>query len=489
MRRNIILFLTLVAMVGVRATDLDSCFRAIANDPLTRYGNIGICFYDMKADTIVASRYADEQLTPASNMKVVTCAAALNLLGSDYTFATDVALVGSQYADGSYIGNILITGGGDPTLGSRHFADGPDFASLIVNALKKRGIKEIKGTVEYASRFEVIDTYCNDWTADDLAWDWGAEARPFNYSDNDVQVTLNVGRRGVTLDSLSKRLPSFYVDDRCSLGPKGGGVPSLFRGVGDNTLQLRGHLKRGYGKVNLGVSMPSPEAYFATVLLDSIRANGIGITNQSVRHFNDTMPLFTYRSPKLRAIAASALERSDNMMTEAILRAIAAETTGQWEAEAATAAVAEFFAKDSIDIRQLDQSDGSGLARRNCVTPLFMCQAIDYALRRDPNFAELLPAMGMSGTVKSMLKGTPYEGKVVAKSGSMSRVLAYSGCYPADNPRFAFSIIANDFRGGLATMRGKMEQLLLSVLPVLDEKLTKKPVRRPVPAPKRSDMP
>ncbi len=470
MRRITILVLLLVAAIGLKGNDLDSCFRALAGDPLVRYGNLGICFYDMQADTIVAAWRPYDQRTPASNMKVVTCAAALNLLGNDYTFATDVALVGSQYADGTYIGNILITGGGDPTLGSDHFSGRPDFAGSIVDALHRRGITRLEGTIEYASRYNVVDTYCNDWTADDLAWDWGPECRPFNYSDNCFELTLNVGRRGITIAEMSKKIPNFAIDNRCSLVAKGGGTtPSLFRGIGDHTLQLRGRLNRDLGTVKLGVSMPSPEAYFATVLLDSIRARGIEITNKNARHFLDTVSLMTYRSPALRDIARSALVRSDNMMTEAILRAIAAESAGLWEGTTAADSIAGFYAADNIDMRALSQSDGSGLARRNAVTPLFMCQAIDYALRRDRHFAELMPVMGVNGTLRNMLKGTPYEGKVAAKSGSMSRVLAYSGCYPADAPRFAFSIISNDFRGPLSTMRGKIERVLCDVLPHLDQ--------------------
>ena len=129
----------------------------------------------------------------------------------------------------------------------------------------------------------------------------------------------------------------------------------------------------------------------------------------------------------------------------------------------------KYWITAGLDIKQLFMSDGSGLARRNKVTALFLnkllTKAQENGLGSNIDFASLLPKMGKEGTVKILLEKTDHAGKYAMKSGSMGDVQCYSGYFPAENPKFTITILVNNFTNPRRALLRNIENLLLEFVP------------------------
>ena len=129
-------------------------------------------------------------LTPASIMKSLTMATALELLGPDFRWNTRVMAHGNLSHDGTLNGDIVIIGSGDPTLESRHFKEHPSFVASLVNAVKAHGIKTIRGKIRIYDAAVPHGGAVPSWEVEDIAWDYGAGTYAINYADNTFTLQI-----------------------------------------------------------------------------------------------------------------------------------------------------------------------------------------------------------------------------------------------------------------------------------------------------------
>ena len=129
------------------------------------------------------------QITPASVLKLVTTATALELLGSDYRFPTTLAYDG-HIADGTLHGNLYIIGSGDPTLGSSHFSQSTDFLEKWENAIRSAGIRRVEGAVIADERIFDTEGISPKWVYEDLGSYYGAGSYGISVFDNLYRLTL-----------------------------------------------------------------------------------------------------------------------------------------------------------------------------------------------------------------------------------------------------------------------------------------------------------
>lgn len=122
---------------------LQNAFTRLQTDEQCKYGAVSLTVMDAKTGEMIFGGNPDMGLAPGSTLKTVTSITAFNVLGKDFQFQTQLGYTGTLAADGTLTGDVIIKGGGDPTLGSWRYANTKENVVLntMVTALKKAGIK------------------------------------------------------------------------------------------------------------------------------------------------------------------------------------------------------------------------------------------------------------------------------------------------------------------------------------------------------------
>ncbi len=410
---------------------------------------IGFLAVDTETGNDVLSNDANRRLTPASNEKLFTTAAALETLGADFRFTTEVRL-----RERSGRMDLLIVGFGDPSIDGFSGACPDAFFSAIVEALRRSDVGEIDGDVICDSSAFLHDDYSPAWQLEDVRQPFGAPASAICFDDNSVRVFLwrSPGQKSahiwsswpapVSADLQASDHSQIFYDRNFPVSP----------------LVLTGWIETD--KVE-GRSIPiaQPETYWAERIREFLIKNGIRVSGSAremaqppigsadadvvIPQPQDRL-LFLWQSPPLREIVFETNKRSRNLWAELIFKRLGLEVMGEGSFEAGADAVTLFARHIGITENELGVVDGSGLARTNTVT----CRAVVKLLldiRKAPyakDFMDSLPVSAVDGTLKGRFVGTPLEGRVSAKTGLLQGVNALSG-YLHFSHDIAFSIIVN----------------------------------------------
>ena len=412
-------------------------------------------------------------MVPASNMKVVTLAAAARQIGWDARFTT--TLETHAAVEGSVLrGDLYVRGGGDPTINSRNGRAASVFADWIA-ALTAAGIRAIDGRI-----IGDDDLFDDEWLGAGWAWDYleadyAAPVGALQYNENAVDLTV---------------LPGIGVGDPAiAVLAAGSGLTLLNRAVtgpGDQpeTIAVRRHLDRPVLEVTGTVPLAAPGAaparsvgrkiavvnptrFFTGALREALVAAGIGVAGEAV-DLDDIDPAAASRataprrivarceSPMLREIAAVMMKDSQNLYAETLLKATGVAASGAGTAAAGRAAVRAMLQEWKIDPRELVMLDGSGLSRYDYVTAELMASLLER-LHADPRhrdaFTATLAIAGKDGTVANRLRRTRADGNARVKTGSISNMRSLSGyVHTRDGEPLVFSIVANDFTVPSATV-------------------------------------
>lgn len=424
--------------------------RDILGIPGEEATSVGIYIAELNSGKILMDNNSDVALTPASVMKAITTATTLSVLGTEYRFRTNVYTTG-RMADGVLHGNVLIKGGGDPTLESRHFPDNNGFVDSIVCRLTQAGVREITGNIVVEQTGMTDQGIMPKWEIEDVAWDYGAGLYALNYMDNSFSLSLP-SRISVP------DIPGLVVNDCTSFGDND---PVLVRGVNSDVLNIFGSIpdRKGY---KIQCSMPDPSRVLVNDLKRRLLLNGIAVSG-SVGERGDTVLIYFHNSPKSKDIMASLMVRSDNLMAEGMLRASAPDSCRS----GAVAAEKDYWKGLGIDCDCITVHDGSGLARSNKLSPRFIGNILTAMAKGDKadDYISLFPRAGKNGTLRNLLKGSRLSGLLAMKSGSMSGVQCYAGYKldAADRPTHVVVIMTNSFFCKRRELINGIERLLLRI--------------------------
>jgi serine-type D-Ala-D-Ala carboxypeptidase/endopeptidase (penicillin-binding protein 4) len=392
-------------------------------------------------------------MMPASNMKIVTLAAAAERLGWDYAYETQVFAAG-EIDSGTLGGDLIVVGSGDPSVMDK---DADTLFGDWAERLKSAGVRAIAGRIIGDDNAFEDNGLGFGWSWDDLPDDYAAGVSALQFNENAVEVTISPGpaagdSAGVTITPPGSGLTivSAVATAAASTAPS----ITTHRLPGSMRLSLGGTIPLGRAPSTLTVSVENPTLFFVSALRRALIARGIDVRGPPVDiddvHDAPTRPptpLITHRSPPLSTLAIRLMKVSQNLYAETFLKTIASAAprtaeSGRREASAALQAW-------GVGTEGLIQRDGSGLSRYDYVTADALVTILTHVDRderlRGP-FEAALPIAGRDGTLASVMKGTPAEGNARAKTGSMTNVRALSGYVrSASGEPLVFSVIANNF--------------------------------------------
>ena len=436
-------------------------------------GAWGLLVVDAATGETLYEKNADHYFTPASNMKLLTTALALDTLGPDYRFRTTVESHGS-ISQGVLSGDLILVGRGDPNLSNRKFPfdtkeefDGPPEKVLaeLADQVVAHGVKEISGDIVGDDSYFPRDRYPDGWEIDDMVWEYGAAISAIVLDDNTVTVTLTPGEKvgDPTIAVVDPATTDFIVKNQATTAEKAEKAEkagktdkpdlTLVREPGSNTVSLTGTLPVKSAPRKLVLAIQEPAQHAASTLARLMAERRVKLHGTS-RDNHDPDPAESLRtvlaehvSLPLGTTVKLVNKISQNLHTEILLRT-SARQQGLWATPDDLLKFPEnFYARVGIAPGDVVQEDGSGLSRHDLVTPRAFVALLLYAQKQTwfPAYFDSLPVAGVDGTLSDRMKKTGIMGKIHAKTGSVEHVRTLSGF--AETPggrRLIFSFMSNN---------------------------------------------
>jgi D-alanyl-D-alanine carboxypeptidase/D-alanyl-D-alanine-endopeptidase (penicillin-binding protein 4) len=431
---------------------------AIVDAPRFAHAWWGVEVRSLRTGNVLYARNAERNLKPASTLKLLTTAAALDAFGPEARIRTTVETAGRLDVLGRILGDVYLVGRGDPNLSGR-FTDGRPTAAFeeMAEALRQAGVRRIEGRVIGHEGLFPGERRGDDWSWGDLVWSYGAEVSALSFNDNVATLTVSPGEREGDPILVDRAPASAYyrVASTAVTGPRGGARDlTLQRDLGSTFIRLSGAIAAGAPPQTLSVAVEDPARYAATVFAEVLAAKGI-VASGGVDTMLQPLPpgtrvLAAHDSEPMAEIVKVVNKVSQNLHTEMLLRLLGAKTAGEGTVETGRAAVDEFLRRLGVVPESWALQDASGLSRSDLVTPHGMAGLLAGMERHRyaAAFRDSLPIAGVDGTLATRMEQPPARGNVVAKTGSIRHVNALGGYVTGrSGERFAFYAAVNHHTG------------------------------------------
>ncbi len=469
MNRILLSIICFFVSVGIFSQKLAT--QNFVNSPMFKRANIGVLVKNLDTDNVVAEYRSEKVCVPASTTKLVTTATALEMLSSDFQFKTNI-----EY-DGKIVGKVLrgnlyITGGGDPTLGSKYMGDSL-FLEKWISAIQMLGIEKIEGDIVADASIYNEQGISQKWMWEDMGNYYAAATYGLSIFDNTCLVTFRSGESGTLTEIIQKQpdIKSMQISNHVKAAKQGGDKAYFFGAPLDNWRSVYGTIPENKEKFVSKADIANPPLVVAQLLFDEIQKIEIQITGSPKTNFWKSnlsrVPIYSIFSPSLFEICKNINFKSNNHYAEHVYRYLAiADTIDRPDMCVSAQVIKQFWKEKGLDVSGLLQNDGSGLSPVNAISAKFFVDLLEYEKKSSANFDkfyETLPLAGETGTVKRLLKGTRLQGKVHCKSGSLSRVICFAGYVEWKNQTYAFSIMVNNYEGTYVAARAEIEKFLLTI--------------------------
>ena len=405
-----------VVRPGSSRAELRHTIDSLTSQVQFRNANWGVLIVNPRTGDTIYSKNAGKLFMPASNMKIITSAAALTLLGPDYTYKTTF-LADGPVRDSLLDGNLLVIGRGDPTISDNMRGVATTIMDALADSVRAHGIRQVTGSLARVGNAFPDSIHGYGWEWDDLGEYYAAGVDELIFNEGMAPTSL--------------RPPPDTVRDSLYSGPAkdpGTGYLNAF-----NDALVRKHIT-----VEAGVA-------------DSIMPTPLKM---------DT--LFVFTSLPMRNIIPALMKPSQNQIAEILLKTIGLERGGMGTADSARKIVGQQLLLWGVQPDGFAIRDGSGLSRHDLVSPETLVKVLDR-IQQDTAFAvfyNAMPIAGVDGTLKDRMKGTPAEGNVHAKTGSIAESRALSGYVTsADGERLIFSILSNNWTTPGSAITGVADQI------------------------------
>ena len=455
------------------AADLDEIF----SDGAIARALVGIRVESLRTGALLYERNGGKLVVPASNMKLVTMSVAAERLGWDYRFETRLEHTG-RIENGALAGDLIVTGGGDPSIVSLDAGPSPVFSEWA-EALWTTGVRHIDGRLIGDDNAFDDDGVGAGWAWDYLTAGYAAPSGALSYNENIVNVRIAPDRTEGEAAAITLAPPAkiFEIDNQVTTGPSESSPRiELVRLPFTTRLTVRGVVPLGGNTISRTMAVDNPTRFFVEGLAAAIAARGITIRGSvvDIDEIPDPPPAALRRvlarreSLPLSFLAGHFIKDSQNFYGEMMLKAIGRAAGGIGSTNSGRQAVRETLTKWNVPADAIVMYDGSGLSRYNYVTADAIVAILKHVWedeRLRGRFLALLPVGGYDGTLESRMKDSILNGRVQAKTGTISNVRSLSGfAETKSGEKLVFSMIANHFTASNAAIDGIVEKALIRLV-------------------------
>lgn len=455
----------------------ERALQVFLSDSSMLHASVSLRIADINSNENILEFNSGKSLTPASVMKLITSAAALELLGPDYTFKTLIGYTGNlNKRTGKLNGDIIIIGGGDPALGSEYFSDHyKDFIASWVNEIKKSGIKKVTGRIITDDTYFDYNPASDKWLIEDIGNYYGAGVYGLSVYDNTYEIHFN------TTDSthviITKTVPAeLNISLTNNLTARGkrdeGYIYSMPYG---NSASMVGTIPVDADDFILKGSITDPPLLLARIVSNKLETEGIKVSEppttfriENKVSAGEVVKITETVSPPLSEIIEVLNHESVNLYAETFARELGKKFKNDGSALSGIEVIKDFLSSTGIKTDGMYIEDGSGLAPGNSINSEELVNLLIYMNLSGKNFSNFynsLPEAGRNGTLKSYFKDGVFDSRLRAKSGSMTRVRSYAGYFTTlSGKQMAFSIIVNNFSGPSKQIIAGIEGIIKEVI-------------------------
>lgn len=424
---------------------------------------------DLATTKTVAAFNQAQSVTPASVLKLLTTGAALELLGPDDRFETKVTVSGVVEND-RLTGDVVVQGGGDPSLGSKQVPGNPEaFLADWVKAIRDAGIRRISGRILADAGLFDDEGVSPFWLWEDIGNYYATGIYGLNVFDNSFKLELKSGLAGSRpeITGIYPRISGLTVDNRLVAADNDQDSAYLYGAPFQKDMRLFGSMPANRTGFVIRGQMPDPPTYLAERLKEELVKAGVQVDGQALstrlltnEPVTARKTLFTTKSVPLSQLVRIIHEKSDNFYTECLLRRLASTASDRpASAREGLRVVRAFWQKQGLDLSALAQYDACGLSPNNRISAELLAQVL-CKLASNTVFEQSLPLAGVEGTVSGFLNGTALQGKLRLKSGSNQVVNSYAGYYRRNGKNYAVVMMVNHADASRSRIRSDMETFL-----------------------------
>ncbi len=468
--RILTVFLAFLITLNLKSQqNFDDALQNILNQSDYKNATIGIRIAELNSGETLFDFNGEKLMIPASNMKLVTSAAALEILGSEYRFTTKIGYTG-KIEDEVLDGNLIILGGGDPTLGSEYFRNdfhSSDFLKIWVQNIKNAGIKNIRGNLVLDASHYDNEKIPPTWIWEDMGNYYGAGASALTVYDNLFRITFSSPSKAgkpTQIVSTYPKIDGLEIKNEVLSSDENRDMAYVFGSPFGNKRVIRGAIPKNRKSFTIKASVQHPEKLLAEDLFSFLVKEGIFLSGEIKfeRVEQDKLKtIYVHESPVLAEIVKVLNVESVNLFAEHLVKQIAFEKTGQGSRSVGIEIIKEFWKSKGLE-GNFFMEEGSGLSHFNAISPSQFNTILK--LSRETENAEMflnsLPTAS-NGTLYGFDSGV-FENKLKAKSGSMTRIRCYSGYLQTDSgSEIIFSIMVNHFDGPHSKLIEEIEKLLI----------------------------
>lgn len=482
-RNKIVLLCLLICLHLLAGAQTPAPVKWLLQAPYMRGASFSLVVKDVQEGRTVYSYDTDRLQSPASVLKTVATATALEILGEDYRYPTTLEYDGIL-ENGTLEGNLYIKGSGDPSLGSSHFAPGQNkFLSTWIAALQKAGIKHITGSV--ISDESIFDTegVSIKWLREDMGNYYAPGSYGISIFDNMYKLSLQTGAAGTlpVLKGTEPDIPFIRFKNYLKAAPVSSDSAYIIGAPLDDVRYLYGVLPANREAYVLKGDIPDPALYLARYLTDQLQQKGIRVdgspscyrieVEENRWKKGERKEIVTTYSPTLREIASVCNHVSHNLYADALVKTVGLQYKPRRNEMISSfgrgvQVVKEYWEKKGLDVFPLRMNDGSGLAPADKVSAGFMGELLVYMATESAvsdAFIASLPQAGIEGSVRNFLKGSKLQGKAHLKSGGITGVRSYAGYITKDGKTYAVAVFSNNYSCPMSRMTRALEKLLLQL--------------------------
>lgn len=458
---RLLLLFVLLLPATLPAQRIDNLLRDDAWAPSTW----GIAVQDLATGEWIYRHNAEKLLMPASNTKLYTTAAALIRRGADYRTSTDLFTSGND---------LILSGGGDPTLGGRFHAGDRTFVFRNwAQTLKTSGIDTVFGDLLIHDSLYDTLRLGRAWSWDYTTYWYAAEVSALNFNDNCVDLIIVGGKPGEPATITWEPFNTDYVRviNKTMTVAKGERTNTYYsRPWGTNDITVGNRIEEGQ-TVRYSVAVHDPAMYAGHVLREELRRNGI-VVKGTVRRTaalagTERKLVASQASPTMREIVRVVNERSQNLYADALLKDLSlSDLVSVGSHGEGVARAKHVFAAAGIDTTIMQMADGSGLTRINLFAPE-MTVALLRTMYAHPDssvrnaFMASLPFTREQGNPLGAMFRAPEAPFVQAKTGTIGYARALSGYLTTQSGKiYAFSFMVNHYTEPTAAANRLIEAAL-----------------------------
>jgi len=483
--RCLLILLPLAVWAAGLADRID---EVLSGSAVARRAHWGIQIVDARTGVPLYERSSDNYFVPASNTKLFSTALALSRLGPDHGFRTVVMAREAPDKAGRLRGDLILVGGGDPTLSARAYPykkgpiQGNPLSAIeeLAQACFDRGLRGIDGDVAGDDTAYVWEPAPDGWAQDDATWEYGAPVSALSVNDNAFSLTIRPGTSEGSPARLRLNPPIeyYYIDNRLRTEAGAKARVRIERRPGSAQIQLSGVVPLNWKGVTEILAVDDPALYAAAAFRQALMRLGVRVAGQAVaRHRGGTqagerersgyVELARRASPPLIEILRVINKVSQNLHAEMMLREVARARSGAPATrESSLQELDAFLGEIGVDKSEYRFEDGSGLSRLTLVTPAAVVKLLRYMYQgpyRDA-WLSLMPVGGEDGTLASRFSLQPAGRLVHAKTGTLSHASGLSGYLDAPAGPRIFSILVNNYNTFASEIRSAIDRICLAGL-------------------------